>query len=349
MRRPPRSVALVSATIIGLAACAPSGGPGGGDASASTPASAGAGAGEFTNPVIAENFPDPHILRVGDTYYAYATGSANANIQVARSADLVSWELLSDALPELPLWQIASQSRTWAPEVAQLGDRFVMHYTGGNVAIGRQCLSVAVADQPEGPFVDDSEEPLVCQEELGGSIDSHVFVDADGSPYLFWKNDGNCCNQVTEIFAAPLSPDGLTLLGEPVRVGAENSQAWEGHVIEAPTVVLHEGTYYLFFSANDYASSDYAVGYATADTVTGPYADAEENPILATRPPAAGPGHQTVIAGPNGDLWMAYHAWDIDAIGDAAGGRRRVWIDRLTFEDGRPIVHGPTADPQARP
>ena len=25
----------------------------------------------------------------------------------------------------------------------------------------------------------------------GGVIDSHIFVDDDGTPYLFWKNDTN--------------------------------------------------------------------------------------------------------------------------------------------------------------
>jgi len=48
----------------------------------------------------------------------------------------------------------------------------------------RQCISRAVSDNPAGPFVDERSEPLVCQLELGGSIDPSPFVDADGTPYL---------------------------------------------------------------------------------------------------------------------------------------------------------------------
>jgi len=46
---------------------------------------------------------------------------------------------------------------------------------------------------------------------------------------------------------------------------------------------------------------------------------------------------------------MAYHAWDAGRIGYDSGGKRAMWIDRLTFEAGRAVVHGPTASPQALP
>jgi hypothetical protein len=46
---------------------------------------------QFTNPVLGGNFADPHILKAGDIWYAYATGDLVVNLQVARSADLVRW------------------------------------------------------------------------------------------------------------------------------------------------------------------------------------------------------------------------------------------------------------------
>jgi len=46
---------------------------------------------------------------------------------------------------------------------------------------------------------------------------------------------------------------------------------------------------------------------------------------------------------------MAYHAWDADRIGDSMLGRRALWFDRLEFEDGKAVVHGPTEGPQPRP
>ena len=304
---------------------------------------------QFTNPVVAGNFADPSILKVGDSWYAYATGDLVVNLQVARSADLVHWERLDDALPELPEWSVLQKGLTWAPEVARTPAGFVLYYTLRHGVSGRQCISVAVAERPEGPFRDTRARPLVCQERLGGSIDPHRFVDRDGAAYLLWKNDGNCCGLATELWAQRLDGDGLELTGKPSSLGVRNDAAWEGDLIEAPTLWRDGGTYYLLYSANDYGSPDYAVGYATATKVLGPYRDGTGNPILRSHGSAAGPGGQAVVTDGHGGLWLAYHAWDSAAVGDEAGGQRSMWLDRLSFQGGRPRVAGPTDGPQKAP
>jgi beta-xylosidase len=337
---------LALAVASGLAGCGQDA-PGSG---ASRPAaSTAASPRQFTNPVLEGNFADPHLLKVGDTWYAYATGDLVMNLQVARSADLVRWERLDDALPELPAWSVLQKGLTWAPEVARTPAGFVLYYTLRHAASGRQCISAAVADRPEGPFEDRRARPLVCQQALGGSIDPHRFVDRDGAAYLLWKNDGNCCGLPTELWAQRLDPDGLALAGRPTRLGVRNDASWEGALIEAPTLWRQGGTYYLLYSANDYGSPDYAVGYATARRVLGPYRDGPGNPILRSRGAAAGPGGQAVVQTGDGGLWLAYHAWDSAAVGDEVGGQRSLWLDRLGFEGGRPRVHGPTDTPQEAP
>jgi beta-xylosidase len=313
--------------------------------------------GSFQNPVIDRNYADPFVLRVDDGYVAYATGDLTYNIQVATSDDLVEWSPRSEALPRLPVWQPTAKGLTWAPEVVRTSAGYVMHYTARDVQAGRQCLSVAVAESAEGPFVDDSKEPLVCQVDLGGSIDGSPFEDADGRRWLIWKSDGNCCGIPVRFFIQQLTDDGLQLTGDVVELeGIAADRAWEGNLVEAPTLWLHDDTYYLFFSANDYGSRDYAVGYATAEELLGPYQDAEENPILATEVPfgspagsPAGPGHQSIVLDDDGDPWLVYHAWDSALIGDAVGGRRAMWIDELSFEDRRVQVLGPDEEPQPRP
>ncbi len=64
---------------------------------------------------------------------------------------------------------------------------------------------------------------------------------------------------------------------------------------------------------------------------------------------ARGPGHQSVVTTKDGQLWMAYHAWDEDAVGYANFGERTVWIDRLELAEGTAVVKGPTGDPQPIP
>lgn len=367
-----------------LAACAGTGSPDGSPARPATSASARSspsdqaspspsarptptrpptpGPGEFINPVIQNDFPDPHVLLAGETFYAYATTGGGKNLQAARSDNLVNWTTMPDPLPELaswsgltPLFSAVPHEATWAPAAAQIEDMYLLYYTTPALEMPRpdgvpsQCIGVAVSETPEGPFEDRSDGPLACQPELGGSIDSTYFRDGDGTQYLIWKNDGNCCGIETRFYISELSPDGLELISEPVDMGVDNDRPWERFVIEAPTLTVLDGTYYLFYSGNDFSSAAYAVGYATADEVTGPYTDAEENPILASEGPVAGPGHQGIVADKEGDLWLTYHAWDATAIGYDNGGRRAMWIDELVFEDGKAVVLGPDAGIQPAP
>jgi beta-xylosidase len=305
------------------------------------------GEGEFVNPVIDQNMPDPFVLDTGDRYYLYSTTNITDNYPYATSDDLVSWEQQGDAMPRLPGW---ANGNTWAPEVTQTSAGYVMYFTARAPGLARpdgagaQCVGVAVSPDPGGPFESENEEPLVCQLELGGTIDASVVRDTDASLWLIYKNDGNCCGMPTRFYMRRLSEDGLTFAGEEIEVeGIVNDEPWEGNVVEAPTIHFHEGTYYLFYSANDYAGPPYAVGYATSDSLTGPYADAGENPIMATEGTAIGPGHQTIIEARDGDLWMVYHAWEFTLR------ERHVWIDELRFEDGRAVVDGPDDTPQEAP
>ncbi|HEX2034384.1 MAG TPA: glycoside hydrolase family 43 protein [Chloroflexota bacterium] len=301
------------------------------------------GPAQFANPVIDRDFPDPDSLRVGDVYYAYATNTRGANVQLARSKDLVRWERLGDALPTLPPW--SRPGFTWAPEVTAAGEGYVMYFTARHAASGRQCIGAATSATPLGPFAPRGEEPLVCQLDQGGSIDASSFVDEDGTRYLLWKNDGNCCRQDTWIYLQEVSPDGLTLTGEAVRL-IRGHLAWEGFLVEAPTLWKRGPTYYLFYSANRYSGAEYAVGYATAEAVLGPYRKSGE-PMLATsteRGPVIGPGGQDVVATGDGRTWLLYHSWE-----PTSSAYRGLSLDELEWMDEVPVVRGTNRRPQRRP
>lgn len=303
----------------------------------------------FQNPILKQDFPDPFVLQDKDAYYAYATNTAGSNVSLARSTDLVHWDRLSDALPALPKW--AKPTYTWAPEVIEIGDIYVMYYTARDKASNKQCVGVAVSDKPEGKFKDPNDKAFVCQSQEGGTIDASPFRDEDGKLYLYYKNDGNCCSMPTYIYVQELAPDGLSLVGEPVQL-IRNDKQWEGQVIEAPSMVNHNGEYYLFFSANNYGGVEYAVGYARCQSPLGPCEDAPENPILASylktkEALVIGPGHQDIFE--LGDqTWIFYHVWQA-LPGGRRGNQRFMWLDRLDWKDGKPVVEGPTIDPQPVP
>jgi beta-xylosidase len=304
----------------------------------------------FQNPMIRDNFPDPFILKEGDTYYAYSTNSNSRNVPVATSTDLINWDILRDVMPALATWVDLSNSNVWAPEVLKVEEEYLLFYTARDKNSDRQCIGLAVSDSPTGQFRDRSDMPFICQSEEGGSIDASPFRDDDGRLYLYWKNDGNCCMMATYLYVQELSPDGKSLVGEPVQL-LRNELAWHGPVVEAPQLWKQEGIYYLFYSGNVYAGEAYAVGYAICETPLGPCTDAEENPILASdmesSPLVLGPGHHTLIRDEAGETWIVYHVWQV------SGGRRtdtrQVWMDKIEWVEGRPVVRGPTREPQAAP
>ncbi len=318
-------------------------------ATTSTAASARArpGPGEFQNPVLKTDFADPGVLKDGDTYYAYATNTVGRNVQVARSTDLVEWDVLTDAMPVLPDW--TRPNFTWAPEVMKIGDKYALYYTARDKASNRQCVGVATSDKPQGRFKDALGKPLVCQVEEGGTIDASPFQDGE-KLYLYYKNDGNCCAKPTYLYAQELAADGLSLIGEPTRL-VQNDTAWEGPLVEAPTMWKHDDTYYLFFSGNRYDTPAYAIGYATCESPMGPCEDAQANPIvesLLSKPPVVGPGHQTIITDDDGETWLVYHAWEVSPAGLKTN-RRFMWIDQVVWKDGKPVLQGPTTEPQPVP
>ena len=225
------------------------------------------GPGEFVNPVIDVNFPDPGFLAAGGMFYLYGTEGEGLNVQTMTSADLVDWTPGGDALPQLGAW--ALPGKTWAPEVISVGDGFVMFYTAADQASGRQCIGRAVAAAPIGPFVDQDPAPFVCQPDLGGSIDPNPVRTPDGSMYLYWKNDGNCCGQPVHIWGQQLDPEAGAQLGDPVPL-LSNTQPWEGDLVEAPQMVVHDGAYVLFYAANTYNTDRYTQGYADCAGALGP-------------------------------------------------------------------------------
>jgi beta-xylosidase len=317
-------------------------------------------------PVYATDFPDPFIVEHRGEFLAFSTNSRGVNLPVARSRDLASWAPVKDprqpgkqldAMPVLAPW--VKEGRTWAPEVIEVGGRWLLYYTAHYRKKDMQCLGVAVAADPRGPFRDSSSEPLVCQSELGGTIDAHPFRDSDGKLYLYYKNDGNNprFKKPTHIWVQRLSPDGTAVVAQPAPL-LRNDQPWEAHVIESPTVVRTPSGYTMLFSANHYGweqdqrLSPYAIGYATCSTPVGPCADAPENPILYSYRNRdagclSGPGHQTAFRA-GGRTFIAFHAWAATSSCRKLDDARYMYIAPLSWGPGGKPVIAPSLRPASR-
>ncbi len=278
------------------------------------------------------DFPDPFVLDDGGEYYAFATNSAAGNIQIIRSSDLANWTTVGDALPHLARW--AQPGATWGPSVLQRGNTWVLYYSAVFGTTGDQCLSAAVADQPQGPYVDNSPWPLACQTGQGGSIDPSPFLGADGTPYLTWKAQGGGGAPST-LWSQQLAPDGTSMVGAPASLLTPN-QSWQGGTIEGPDMVLSGGQYVLLYSANIWQTADYAIGAARCAGPLGPCSQPAGPPLLASQSGLSGPGGPSVFADSQGTLWLAFHAWLPGKVGPPNS--RDLFIRRLTITAGVPQV-----------
>ncbi|GAC1533088.1 MAG: hypothetical protein NVS3B12_12050 [Acidimicrobiales bacterium] len=282
------------------------------------------------------DFPDPFVLRVGATYHAFATQSGLTQVQTLTSSDLRTWQRGDDALPRLPSW--AEFGYLWAPSVLPRTGGYVLYYATRVRATGRQCLSRAVSVLPQGPYLDTSNGPFICQLDRGGSIDPSPFVDADGTAWLTWKSEGTLDGEPTRLWSARLSADGLSLAGPDVEL-LHTEQPWEQPIIERPSLWrAPDGRYYLFYAGNRWQSSGYAVGWARCAGPAGPCTRGDTRPFLASHDAVAGPGSAQEFTDIAGVVHMAFCSWTAPDIG-YPGGARRLHLATLSFSGGRPSLH----------
>ena len=300
----------------------------------------------YRNPVC--DGADPFVLLSDGLYYHYATYDPDG-YRVRVSADLVHWEDRGYCLHKD---DVMGEYWFWAPEILALGGKFYMVYTS------EEHLGLAVADSPAGPFVQVKKQWLSEK----NAIDGHFHIAADGGVYLYYVrfDHGNVIYGVrlaenTDEFIR-LAAEGNLQIDEAAEVRLiETEEEWETHmgrVAEGPFILRHGGKYYLTYSANDYQSPRYAIGYAVSENPLGPYRKYPGNPILQRKEPITGVGHHSFITSRDGSrLICVYHCHNsLTAIHP-----RMTCIDPAEFVPAEPgnaaaedrlVIHGPTCDEQ---
>jgi beta-xylosidase len=218
----------------------------------------------YRNPVIAGDFPDPSIIRVGEDYYAAGTSSEFApNYPLYHSKDLVNWTRVGFVFQETPEWIIGS---CWAPELFYHNDTFYAYYTARKKSDNISCVGVATTKTISEGFIDHG--PLI---EWGNeAIDAFVFRDADKQLYITWKAYGLDSTRPIELLASGLTPDGLALTGDVFSLTKHND-GWVGHGDEGQSLVKHGDYYYLLYSIGGCCDNrcDYNVRVARSKSLKG--------------------------------------------------------------------------------
>ena len=297
---------------------------------------------KIPQPVYPFYFADPFVLEHEGVYYAYGTGASalpdGRVFEVLRSPDLRRWTSLGGALERL---EASFGSEYWAPEVAYSQGRFYLYYSVGVGDQGHK-IRVAISEKPEGPFQDAG---LVLTPDELFAIDSNPFRDEDGSWYLFYAKDFLEGERVGTALAVRRmrSMTELESQSHPVlrasgdwqlyqRGRAMYGQTYDWHTLEGPFVVKRGGGYYCFYSGGNWQEHTYGVGYAVAEHPLGPWREPYPEPVVLRTLPSEliGPGHNSLVRGPDGQDYLVFHAWD------PAHTARRMFVERLGGAPGGP-------------
>lgn len=178
------------------------------------------GDGTFTNPIIPGDFPDPDVIRVGDTYYMVTTTMyIFPGVTILKSHDLVNWEYCSNAIPRFdfgPAYNLQGDNRyghgPWATSIKYHNGKFHLLFITLNEG-GFTCT----ATKAEGPWE--------IKKLPKGFYDPGLFYDDDGKIYVAQGYSDISLTEVNESLA-PLTKDSLIYRGN-IRKGLEGTHVYK--------------------------------------------------------------------------------------------------------------------------
>ena len=248
------------------------------------------GDGYYANPVFAGDYPDPSIIRDGDTFYmVHSSFEYYPGLLIWESKDLINWSPVANALYQY----IGS---VWAPDLVKYNSNYYIYFPASDK------IYVVWAPSIEGPWSDPIDLHI-------NSIDPGHVTDENGNRFLYFANGSY----------VPLSEDGLTVTGEPKHVysGWEIPREWsiECFCLEGPKLVKHGDYYYLTVAEGGTAGpvTGHMIISARSKSPFGPWENSPYNPIEKTYDSSErwwSKGHGTLLDDGNGNWWMIFHAYE---------------------------------------
>jgi beta-xylosidase len=178
------------------------------------------GNGTYTNPLISADFPDPDVIRVGDTYYMVTTTMfIFPGVTILKSHDLVNWEYCSNAVPRFDFskcYDLDGCNRyghgQWATSIKYHNGKFYLLFITLN-----EGGFMLTADKAEGPWH--------ITHLPKGFYDPGLFFDDDGKVYVAQGYNKISITEVNDSLVA-VGPDSLVYTGD-IRKGLEGTHVYK--------------------------------------------------------------------------------------------------------------------------
>ncbi|KAI1733984.1 putative glycosyl hydrolase [Xylaria scruposa] len=286
---------------------------------------------EAGNPFVDGWYADPGSAVYDGLFWVYPTSShtyeSQTYIDAFSSPDLINWTRHPYVLT------IANVSWTskalWAPTPIYRNGKYYLYFSANDLqedevgTLGG--IGVAVADKPEGPFVDAIGKPLIGSYHNGAQpIDQDVFIDdIDGKAYIYYggRSHANVAMLNEDMISIGTFDDGTTF-----------KEITPKNYTYGAKMLKRNGTYYFMWSEGDWAGPDCCVSYARADNPLGPF-ERLATVLQQDSAVATGTGHSSVINVPGTDIWyMLYHRRPLS---ETEKNHRTLAYDRMYFnKDG---------------
>ncbi|MCM1190719.1 MAG: family 43 glycosylhydrolase [bacterium] len=270
------------------------------------------------NPVTRLDYPDPDVIRVGDTYYMVSTTMHfMPGCEILRSYDLRNWEHLTyvyDRLDGTPAQKLEGEENIygrgmWAASLRYHKCTFYVCF----VANDTHKTYLYTAAQPEGPWERHAIE--------GFYHDCSLLFDDDGRNYIVYGNRKVWLTELKEDLSGPLEGGLHRLLVE------DRDNPYLGY--EGSHIYKINGRYYLFLIHSRPDRWRRTEACFVSDSLEGEFTGGD---VLDDDQgiPDSGVAQGAVVDTPEGD-WYAVQFQDSGAVG------RLPFLIPVSWKDGYPV------------
>ncbi|MDT8862170.1 glycoside hydrolase family 43 protein [Alkalihalobacillus sp. MEB130] len=282
---------------------------------------------KYLNPVIPGFYPDPSVVKVGESDFYLVTSSFEyfPGIPIFHSKDLLHWEQIGSVLTRESQFNLEvsrSSGGVFAPTIRYQDGLFYVIVTDVT-GIGNFFVT---AEEPTGPWSDPISIPY-------GNIDPSLMFDEDGTVYVSIQNGEGKESHIIQYEIDCKTGEALT---DPVVIFEGDGGQWT----EAPHLYKINGMYYLLCACGG-TGEDHRAIIARSAKPYGPY-ELLECPILTHNKlpehPIQNIGHADFVEDVNNQWWAVF-------LGTRPVHQRYTILGRETFlapvnwtEDGWPVI-----------